>query len=134
MKIIICSPTMVTGRQTVPRAELYAASLAAESLATNSEKCGTTYTDAAYVVSCIKVDRAEGERKNDDLRTRLRNARQVADQQVEKVKAHAQVDLLQGRVDPEIYLGNLLADAGAGAVRSATTCCLARSERALEHT
>lgn len=105
------------GNPTVPRAELWAAVLSARAAPHGSSI--TLRVDATYVVNGMKPDRQEILRRggNGDLWTMLIDTirRRSLDIVAEKVKGHAEKQVLQGLVTLEEFLGNVLADAGAGA-------------------
>ena len=106
------------GRPTVPRAELWAAILAAR-----TQPPGGTLrlrSDAAYVVRGLQqasaVERLQAG-TNGDLWCLLASiiAEKSLAVDVAKVKSHAERRVLLGEVELESFIGNLLADAGAGA-------------------
>ena len=111
----------IPGKRTVPRAELFASTVAAKAINMRNDKSGTTKVDAAYVVSCAKNEEnyACVSMGNRDIRTLYSSARQQVKQVVSKVKSHNESKLLQGELDLIDYLGNLLADIGAGVVAEA---------------
>ena len=72
--------------------------------------------DAAYVLSCAErqnlVDVAST--NNRDLRDAFSEARLKVNQTLIKVRSHNEKALLSGFMNAKDYLGNLLADVGAG--------------------
>ncbi len=109
----------VPGRQTVPRAELWAACVVAKH-ANEGSPC-VLNSDAAYVVNTA-ADAAKTSRArrgaNGDLWSQLARLHKGrgAPLHIAKVTAHSKpVDVLEGRVDVANFLGNHLADAAAGA-------------------
>ena len=106
----------VPGRQTVPRAELYAATVAARAFQGLGNREGITKVDAAYIMNCVKQgekNMADEYSQNADLRGLFAEARQNVHQSVMNVKSHNEKQLVRGEMDPVDYLGNLLADLGA---------------------
>ena len=106
------------GRQTVPRAEVWAAIMAAH--AATDGQCISLHADASYVVKGLQqVHKQEALRcgSNGDLWDTLLELIEAKHLTVTtyKVKSHAEVQVLLGDIDTEHYLGNLLADAGADA-------------------
>ena len=104
------------GRPAVPRAELWAAILAARA-ATAGQRI-TIQVDAAYVVKGLSGKTNQMALKagsNGDLWTALLDLVQAKslDIHVCKVKSHAEIQVLLGEVSLEAFLGNVLADAGA---------------------
>ena len=107
------------GKPTVPRAELWAAIMAAR--ATPMHGTLSLRIDASYVVTGMRdsgCHQARTKGSNGDLWCVLFDTIQSRQLCVEpvKVKAHAESQVLLGQVDVEDYAGNLLADAGAGVI------------------
>ena len=112
---IVAAPA--PGRATVPRAELWAAIMAAREAPHGSAV--TLGIDASYV---IKGMASQFESRllhglNGDLWAMLQGTIQERSLQLLpcKVKAHAEEQVLLGHMDLEDFLGNALADAAAGA-------------------
>ncbi len=107
----------VPGKPTVPRAELWAAILAARSAPQGGSVA--LQIDAAYVVKGMAPNRQASlcAGANGDLWCLLIATIQQRSLSVTatKVKAHAESQVLVGTVEMEDFLGNALADAGAGA-------------------
>ncbi len=106
------------GRATVPRAELWAAILAVRGAPPGSTVA--LRIDAAYVVKGLRSSacrEALAFGTNGDLWNLLLDTIQQRALQVEphKVKADAEKQVLLGEVELQHFLGNVLADAGAGA-------------------
>ena len=74
----------VPGRQTVPRAELWAATLAAKDLGSNQSKSGQTFTDAAYVCTCAELQN-KNKGGNCDLKRLFAHAREGVRQEIRKL-------------------------------------------------
>ncbi len=110
------------GRPTVPRAELWAAILAAREAPENGDI--KLYVDAAYVFNGIGDTTKQAALKaglNGDLWTLLLDVVQAKSLRLStsKVKGHAEKQILRGQVSLRDFLGNVLADAGAGAAAEA---------------
>ena len=106
------------GRQTVPRAEVWAAIMAAHAAAHGQRI--SLHIDAAYVVKGLqRVHKQEALRcgTNGDLWDTLIELIETKKLIVTtvKVKSHAEMQVLRGEISIVHYLGNLLADAGADA-------------------
>ena len=102
------------GKQTVPRAELWAAILANRLGKTLERGCSVTHSDSLYTVrganrEC-KSTLMEG--SNGDL-WRIQQGEQDNSQRLEKVKAHNEAGVLNGNANPYLFLVNALADASA---------------------
>ncbi len=113
----------VPGRQTVPRAELWAACMAAEQ--TDGTSAFVLNADAAYVVDAASdMERVERLRRggNGDLWSRLATANKARGVGVDirKVQAHAPPnEVLDGSRSFGEYMGNHVADSAAGAAAEA---------------
>ena len=110
------SISAVPGRQTVPRAELWAAIMAAHAASIGQQI--VLRIDAAYVVKGLQGGHRQAALRsgpNGDLWDALleliagKNLVVVA----EKIKSHAEKQVLRGDMELEHFLGNMLADAGA---------------------
>ena len=75
-----------------------------------------------------KANAKANAKRNKDLASNFNTARVEVEQVIHKVKAHAQDRLLHGLIDPIHYLGNLCADAGAGALTERSLNTLAWQE------
>ena len=104
----------IPGKQTVPRAELLAATMAAADFS-SEEPHHTTFSDAMYVVKLAASGEAMPKDANKDLRKEFLRTNKEK-RRVVKVKAHAEVQVLRGEIDIPTYIGNLCADVGAGAI------------------
>ena len=104
----------IPGKQTVPRAELLAATMAAADFSAN-EPHHTTFSDAMYVVKLAAAGEIMPKDANKDLRKEFLRTNSEK-RRVVKVKAHAEVQVLRGDTDIPTYIGNLCADVGAGAI------------------
>ena len=127
----------VPGRPTVPRAELWAAVLSAQAAPHGGD--WLLRSDAAYVVKGIHahgVTQSLKEGQNGDLWTLLDDTlrRRSLRVQVAKVKSHAEKQVLAGRLGVEDFIGNLLADAGAGIAAESSVDGLAAQHASLWET
>ncbi len=123
----------VPGRQTVPRAELWAACIAANSTDGSTES--RLKADAAYVVDTT----ASGQRlercsrgANGDLWAQYAQANRAkpCPMSVSKVRAHAlPAEALCGRHDLEDFIGNHIADAAAGAAAESSLAANAAARK-----
>ena len=117
----------VPGEQTLPRAEFWA-DIMANRLNQNHKiqpaEGRTNLIDALYVVRGAQKESEDRllEGANDDLWQIRDDERACQDRRLnraaEKVKAHAQRPVLEGRLDPEKYLRNVVADAAADSYAS----------------
>ena len=110
------STSSTPGRQTVPRAEVWAAIMAAHAAAHGQRI--SLHIDAAYVVKGLQqVHRQEALRcgTNGDIWDTFIELIETKKLTVTtfKMKSHAETQVLRGEVDLEHYLGNFLADGGA---------------------
>ena len=106
----------VIGRQTVPRAELWAGIMASDA-AVGNPASRETLSDSAYFVNGFvseNVDKLQ-EGKNGDLWEHWMQEMSCDQHVVRKVKAHAEDDVLMGSMEITDYLANALADAAADA-------------------
>ena len=114
----------------MPRAELWAAIVAARTAP--DQHSLTLGVDAAYVVKGMGNPSARARLssgKNGDLWSALWELVQRKSLQINarKVKAHGENAVLQGKMELQDYLGNLLADCGAGAAaENAVDTCVAQ--------
>ena len=106
----------VIGKQTIPRSELWAGILAAEAGLSNSAQ-KVTISDCAYFVNGAKSENIDNleQGSNGDLWGHWQNEVKRASHCVEKVKAHAEREVLQEYVAVDDFLANALADATADA-------------------
>ena len=110
----------VTGKQTVPRAEVLGdimANIEPDEKITHEERCN--YSDASYVVNGASknskkslVDGPNGDlwEVRESMREENKNNRET-----KKIKSHAQKQVLKGKVNEIPYLMNMVADAAADA-------------------
>ena len=104
----------VPGKQTVPRAELYGTILARE--AAGGDQALDILCDAAYVVkgaSNYNADQLDAGSNGDLWHRSGMLAHQKPATAVKKIKAHAEAEVLAGKMSVLHYLHNATADAGA---------------------
>ena len=107
----------VPGRQTVPRAETWAAICANGSTKNSQHRMRHIWSDSQYTVNGANKDSLEDLRKgvNGDLWS-IWEQEQDANTKVLKCKAHAEKEVLQRKIPIAVYLRNALADAAADAM------------------
>jgi len=120
----------VPGAQTVPRAELWAATLGVKAAAPGTDI--TVHPDATYVHQgisrCDLKPRVAG--VNADAWERLRVAAEERSLSSERAPAHqALAALVAGKADALLYLGNLLADSAAGTAAARAQSTSATADR-----
>ena len=115
IKSLDIKATDVPGKQTVPRAELWAALQAKHAI--GEGQSATIWSDSAYVVRGGQAYDPEQLHSsyNGDLWQQWDFTNQDAKVGIDKVRAHGEHQVLAGMLDIELYLHNAWADAAADA-------------------
>ena len=110
----------LSGPQTVPRAELWAAICANRIVSQSDSAEQWTYCDSSYTVKGINNESQEGLLKgsNGDL-WKIQSDEWRPNHRIAKIKAHAEEQVMEGVMDAESYLLNAVADASADACADA---------------